>query len=66
GAADLYRAVGKQLKLLRERVGWTQKELGDRLATLSVQDSKSPVDGGRRGSKQCDRRLLATSTIHRG
>jgi transcriptional regulator with XRE-family HTH domain len=31
GAADLYRAVGKQLKLLRERAGWTQKELGDRL-----------------------------------
>lgn len=31
GAADLNRAVGTQVKLLRERAGWTQKELGDRL-----------------------------------
>ncbi|MER5376125.1 helix-turn-helix transcriptional regulator [Streptomyces sp. NPDC002553] len=28
---DLNRAVGKQLRLLRERAGLTQKELGDRL-----------------------------------
>lgn len=30
-AGDLMRAVGKQVKLLRERAGLTQKELGDRL-----------------------------------
>ncbi|RZU12719.1 helix-turn-helix transcriptional regulator [Streptomyces sp. BK239] len=30
-ANDLNRAVGKQLRLLRERAGLTQKELGDRL-----------------------------------
>lgn len=30
-AIDLNRAVGRQIKLLRERAGWTQKELGDRL-----------------------------------
>lgn len=30
-AADLFRAVGRQLRLLRERAGLTQKELGERL-----------------------------------
>lgn len=46
GAADLYRAVGKQLKLLRERVGWTQKELGDRLGY--GEDLISALERGRR------------------
>ncbi len=30
-AADLFRVVGRQLRLLRERAGLTQKELGERL-----------------------------------
>lgn len=30
-ASDLNRAIGKQVKVLRERAGLTQKELGDRL-----------------------------------
>jgi transcriptional regulator with XRE-family HTH domain len=46
GAADLYRAVGKQLKLLRERAGWTQKELGDRLGY--GEDLISALERGRR------------------
>ncbi|GAA2465156.1 helix-turn-helix transcriptional regulator [Streptomyces macrosporus] len=28
---DLFRAIGKQIKILRERAGLTQKELGDRV-----------------------------------
>ncbi|MFI2347083.1 Scr1 family TA system antitoxin-like transcriptional regulator [Streptomyces sp. NPDC019443] len=46
GAADLYRAVGKQLKLLRERAGLTQKELGDRLGY--GEDLISSLERGRR------------------
>ncbi|WP_308312975.1 helix-turn-helix transcriptional regulator [Streptomyces sp. ISL-1] len=46
GAADLYRAVGKQLKLLRERAGWTRKELGDRLGY--GEDLISALERGRR------------------
>ncbi|WP_406303018.1 helix-turn-helix domain-containing protein [Streptomyces sp. NBC_00885] len=46
GAADLNRAVGKQLKLLRERAGWTQKELGDRLGYS--EDLISSLERGRR------------------
>jgi DNA-binding XRE family transcriptional regulator len=46
GAADLHRAVGKQLKLLRERAGWTQKELGDRLGY--GEDLISALERGRR------------------
>jgi transcriptional regulator with XRE-family HTH domain len=30
-AADLFRVIGRQLRLLRERAGLTQKELGERL-----------------------------------
>ncbi|MFI0774653.1 Scr1 family TA system antitoxin-like transcriptional regulator [Streptomyces sp. NPDC021212] len=40
GAVDLFRALGRQIKVLRERAGLTQKELGDRLgyaeATISA------------------------------
>lgn len=46
GAADLYRAVGKQLKLPRERAGWTHKELGDRLGY--GEDLISALERGRR------------------
>ncbi|HET6353351.1 helix-turn-helix transcriptional regulator [Streptomyces sp.] len=46
GAADLNRAVGKQLKLLRERAGWTQEELGDRLGYS--EDLISSLERGRR------------------
>ncbi|WP_274562022.1 helix-turn-helix domain-containing protein [Streptomyces spiramyceticus] len=46
GAADLNRAVGKQLKLLRERAGLTQKELGDRLGY--GEDLISSLERGRR------------------
>ncbi|MBD3006116.1 Scr1 family TA system antitoxin-like transcriptional regulator [Streptomyces sp. 5-10] len=39
GAVDLFRALGRQIKVLRERAGLTQKELGERLgyaeATIS-------------------------------
>ncbi|MEU6084121.1 helix-turn-helix transcriptional regulator [Streptomyces sp. NPDC047108] len=45
-AADLFRAVGKQLKLLRERNGLTQKELGDRLGYS--EDTISSLERGRR------------------
>lgn len=31
GAADLFRVVGRQVRLLRERTGLTQRELGERL-----------------------------------
>ncbi|WP_329212365.1 helix-turn-helix domain-containing protein [Streptomyces sp. NBC_00683] len=31
GAADLFRVVGRQVRLLRERAGLTQRELGERL-----------------------------------
>lgn len=45
-AMDLFRAVGKQVKLLRERAGLTQKELGDRLGY--GEDQISSVERGRR------------------
>ncbi|MFD9541297.1 Scr1 family TA system antitoxin-like transcriptional regulator [Streptomyces sp. NPDC060022] len=31
GAADLFRVIGRQVRLLRERAGLTQRELGERL-----------------------------------
>lgn len=43
---DLMRAVGKQVKLLRERAGLTQKELGDRLGYS--EDLVSSLERGRR------------------
>ncbi|MGP3952626.1 helix-turn-helix domain-containing protein [Streptomyces sp. 7N604] len=46
GATDLFRAIGKQVKLLRERAGWTQKELGDRLGY--GEDQISSLERGRR------------------
>ncbi|MFC9231420.1 helix-turn-helix domain-containing protein [Streptomyces decoyicus] len=46
GAADLYRALGKQLKLLRERAGLTQKDVGDRLGY--GEDLISSLERGRR------------------
>ncbi|MFB7668794.1 helix-turn-helix domain-containing protein [Kitasatospora sp. NPDC056138] len=46
GATDFFRAVGKQVKLLRERAGLTQKELGDRLGYGEEQISS--LERGRR------------------
>ncbi|WP_371501453.1 helix-turn-helix transcriptional regulator [Kitasatospora sp. NBC_00374] len=46
GAADLFRAVGRQVRLLRERAGLTQKELGDRLGY--GEDQISSLERGRR------------------
>ncbi|MGC9437761.1 helix-turn-helix domain-containing protein [Streptomyces sp. WG5] len=46
GLLDLNRAVGRQVKLLRERAGLTQKELGDRLGY--GEDLVSSVERGRR------------------
>ncbi|MEU4684340.1 helix-turn-helix domain-containing protein [Streptomyces xinghaiensis] len=46
GTADLFRALGKQIKLLRERAGLTQKELGQRLRF--GEDLISSVERGRR------------------
>lgn len=46
GTADIFRAVGKQVKLLRERAGLTQKELGDRLSY--GEDQISSLERGRR------------------
>ncbi|MBH5334313.1 helix-turn-helix domain-containing protein [Streptomyces pactum] len=43
---DLFRAVGKQVKLLRERAGLTQRELGDRLGY--GEELISSVERGRR------------------
>ncbi|WP_104784185.1 MULTISPECIES: helix-turn-helix domain-containing protein [Streptomyces] len=45
-SSDLIRAVGKQLKVLRERAGLTQRELGDRLGYS--EDLISSVERGRR------------------
>ncbi|MFG2935047.1 helix-turn-helix domain-containing protein [Streptomyces sp. NPDC048282] len=45
-SSDLMRAIGKQVKLLRERAGLTQKELGDRLGYS--EDLVSSVERGRR------------------
>lgn len=46
GLLDLNRAVGRQVKLLRERAGLTQKELGDRLGY--GEDLISSLERGRR------------------
>ena len=46
GTIDLFRAVGKQIKLLRERAGLTQRELGERLAY--GEDQISSLERGRR------------------
>jgi transcriptional regulator with XRE-family HTH domain len=45
-SSDLMRAVGRQLKVLRERAGLTQRELGDRLGYS--EDLISSVERGRR------------------
>ncbi|MEU0765491.1 MULTISPECIES: helix-turn-helix domain-containing protein [Streptomyces] len=45
-SSDLMRAVGKQVKLLRERAGLTQRELGDRLGYS--EDLVSSLERGRR------------------
>ncbi|MFK0028556.1 MULTISPECIES: helix-turn-helix domain-containing protein [Streptomyces] len=46
GTADLFRALGKQIKPLRERAGLTQRELGERLRI--GEDLISSVERGRR------------------
>ncbi|MGW7351792.1 helix-turn-helix domain-containing protein [Streptomyces sp. NPDC054784] len=46
GAVDLFRALGRQIKLLRERAGLTQRELGDRLGY--GENLISSVERGRR------------------
>ncbi|WP_448318219.1 helix-turn-helix domain-containing protein [Streptomyces sp. CO7] len=43
---ELFRAVGRQLKLLRERAGLTQRDLGDRLGYS--EDLISSLERGRR------------------
>ncbi|WP_129309445.1 helix-turn-helix transcriptional regulator [Streptomyces sp. L2] len=45
-SSDLVRAIGKQVRLLRERAGLTQKELGDRLGYS--EDLISSLERGRR------------------
>lgn len=45
-SSDLMRAVGKQVKLLRERMGLTQREMGDRLGYS--EDLISSLERGRR------------------
>lgn len=47
-AGDLNRAIGKQVKVLRERAGLTQKELGDRLDTARIWSRRWSGGGGRR------------------
>ncbi|UYQ66748.1 helix-turn-helix domain-containing protein [Streptomyces peucetius] len=46
GASDLFRAIGRQVRLLRERAGLTQRELGDRLGY--GEDLISSLERGRR------------------
>ncbi|MFF4831439.1 helix-turn-helix domain-containing protein [Streptomyces sp. NPDC001315] len=45
-ASDLNRAIGKQVRVLRERAGLTQRELGDRLGYS--EDLISSLERGRR------------------
>lgn len=45
-SSDLNRAIGKQIRLLRERAGLTQRELGDRLGYS--EDLISSIERGRR------------------
>ncbi|WP_308290591.1 helix-turn-helix domain-containing protein [Streptomyces marispadix] len=46
GPSDLFRAVGRQVRLLRDRAGLTQRELGQRLAY--GEDQISSLERGRR------------------
>ena len=46
GVTDFLRAIGRQVKLLREQAGLTQKELGDRLGY--GEDQISSLERGRR------------------
>ncbi|WP_181764101.1 helix-turn-helix domain-containing protein [Streptomyces albidus (ex Kaewkla and Franco 2022)] len=45
-ASDLFRAIGRQVRLLRERAGLTQRELGERLSY--GEDLISSLERGRR------------------
>lgn len=45
-SSDLFRAIGKQVKVLRERAGLKQRELGDRLGY--GEDLVSSIERGRR------------------
>ena len=45
-SVEINRAVGKQVKLLREKAGWTQRELADRLGYS--EDLISSLERGRR------------------
>lgn len=45
-AADLFRVIGRQARLLRERAGWTRRELGDRLGYS--EDTIRSLECGRR------------------
>ncbi|MEU5463485.1 helix-turn-helix transcriptional regulator [Streptomyces althioticus] len=53
GLLDLNRAVGRQVKLLRERTGLTQEELGDRLGY--GKDLVSSLEQGRRTPQRVPR-----------
>ncbi|OMI41153.1 helix-turn-helix domain-containing protein [Streptomyces sparsogenes] len=46
GAVDLFRALGRQIKVLRERAGLTQKALGERLGY--AEETISAAERGRR------------------
>lgn len=46
GPSDLFRAIGRQVRLLRERAGLTQRELGERLSY--GEDLISSLERGRR------------------
>lgn len=46
GATDLFRVIGRQVRLLRERAGLTQRELGERLGYS--EDLVRSLEGGRR------------------
>ncbi|MGK4584387.1 helix-turn-helix domain-containing protein [Kitasatospora sp. HPMI-4] len=46
GSADLFRTIGRQVRLLRERAGLTQRELGERLNY--GEDLISSLERGRR------------------
>ncbi|GAA2963259.1 helix-turn-helix transcriptional regulator [Streptomyces enissocaesilis] len=46
GGGDLFRTIGRQVRLLRERAGWTQRELGERLGY--GEDLISSLERGRR------------------
>jgi transcriptional regulator with XRE-family HTH domain len=61
GARDFFRAIGKQLKFLRERAGLTQQEAADRLGW--GMDLLSSVERGRR-VPQPDL-LAAADTLYR-